>query len=121
MNPANSILAHLMTVIQDRKANPSANSYTNRLLSGGVDKIGAKIVEEATEVVAAAAEAGEEGRRHTIHEAADLLYHLFVLLGHRNISLAEVESELERRFGTSGLAEKASRAAPPGAGKPTGC
>jgi phosphoribosyl-ATP pyrophosphohydrolase len=107
-----------MAVIQDREANPSANSYTNRLLSGGVDKIGAKIVEEAAEVVAAAAEAGEEGRQHTIHEAADVLYHLFVLLGHRDISLAEVETELERRFGTSGLEEKASRTAPPSARPP---
>jgi phosphoribosyl-ATP pyrophosphohydrolase len=109
MDPSQSILARLMAVIEDRKANPSEKSYTNRLLSGGVAAIGAKIVEEAAEVVAAAAEPGPAGRSHTIHEAADLVYHLFVLLGHRDISLSEVEAELARRFGISGLDEKASR------------
>lgn len=98
-----------MAVIEDRKAHPSEKSYTVRLLAGGVEKIGSKILEEAGEVVAAAAELGDEGREHTIREAADVIYHLFVLLGHREISLAEVEAELERRFGTSGLDEKAAR------------
>jgi phosphoribosyl-ATP pyrophosphohydrolase len=106
---AASILARLMAVIEDRKANPSEKSYTNRLLAGGVEKIGAKIIEEAAEVVAAAAEPGPDGRSHTIHEAADVVYHLLVLLGYREISLAEVEAELARRFGISGLDEKASR------------
>ncbi|MBI3839326.1 MAG: phosphoribosyl-ATP diphosphatase [Planctomycetia bacterium] len=110
MGDADSILARLMTVIEDRKAKPSEKSYTNRLLAGGVEKIGAKIVEEAAEVVAAAAEPGPDGRTHTIYEAADVVYHLFVLLGYRDISLAEVEAELARRFGISGLDEKASRA-----------
>jgi phosphoribosyl-ATP pyrophosphohydrolase len=109
MDQSQSILARLMAVIEDRKANPSEKSYTNRLLAGGVAKIGAKIVEEAAEVVAAAAEPGPAGRSHTIHEAADVVYHLFVLLGCRDISLAEVEVELARRFGISGLDEKASR------------
>jgi phosphoribosyl-ATP pyrophosphohydrolase len=98
-----------MAVIDDRKANPSEKSYTTRLLAGGVEKIGSKILEEAGEFVAAAAEPGEPGRVHTIDEAADVIYHLFVMLGFREISLAEVESELERRFGTSGLDEKAAR------------
>lgn len=98
-----------MGVIEDRKANPSEKSYTNRLLEGGIAKIGAKIVEEAAEVVEAAAEPGEAGRAHTIREAADVIYHLFVLLGHRDIPLADVEAELARRFGISGLDEKASR------------
>jgi phosphoribosyl-ATP pyrophosphohydrolase len=44
-----------------------------------------------------------------VHEAADLIYHLFVMLGHRDIPLAELESELARRFGISGLDEKAAR------------
>jgi phosphoribosyl-ATP pyrophosphohydrolase len=109
MGQSQSILARLMAVIEDRKANPSEKSYTNGLLAGGVGKIGAKIVEEAAEVVAAAAEPGPAGRSHTIHEAADLVYHLFVLLGCRDISLPEVEAELARRFGISGLDEKASR------------
>jgi phosphoribosyl-ATP pyrophosphohydrolase len=104
-----------MAVIEDRKAAPSEKSYTTRLLGGGVEKIGAKILEEAQEVVAAAAEPGEAGRTHTIHEAADVIYHLFVMLGLRDIPLTEVESELARRFGISGLDEKAARGstAPP--------
>ncbi|MFT5525528.1 MAG: phosphoribosyl-ATP pyrophosphohydrolase, partial [Pirellulaceae bacterium] len=76
---------------------------------GGVPKIGKKILEEASEVVEAAAEDGEDGRNHLIYEAGDLIYHLFVMLGHKNISLAEVESELARRFGVSGLDEKSAR------------
>jgi phosphoribosyl-ATP pyrophosphohydrolase len=78
-----------------------------------VEKIGCKILEEADEVVAAAAEPGEAGRAHTIHEAGDLIYHLWVLLGFREISLSEVETELARRFGVSGLDEKAARAPMP--------
>jgi phosphoribosyl-ATP pyrophosphohydrolase len=103
-----------MAVIEDRKANPPAKSYTTRLLDGGVPKIGEKILEEAAEVVeAAAGEPGatlnEEGRQHLVYEAGDLLYHLFVLLAYRDIQLSEVETELARRFGVSGIDEKESR------------
>lgn len=107
--PVDSLLARLMAVIEDRKANPPAKSYTNSLLRGGVAKIGAKITEEAAEVVEAAREPGSEGRAHLIYEAGDLLYHLFVLLAHRDIGLADVEAELARRFGISGIDEKAAR------------
>ena len=100
-----------MAVIEDRRANPPEKSYTTRLFEGGVDKIGAKILEESAEVVMAAHEPGEDGRTHTIREAADVVYHLFVLLGYREISLTELEAELARRFGISGLDEKASRGA----------
>jgi phosphoribosyl-ATP pyrophosphohydrolase len=79
------------------------------LFRGGVDKIGAKINEEAREVVEAAGETGEDGRQHLIYEAGDLIYHLFVMLGHRGVRLDEVETELARRFNMSGLDEKASR------------
>jgi phosphoribosyl-ATP pyrophosphohydrolase len=103
------VLAQLMAVIEDRKANPPERSYTTKLFQGGVPKIGKKILEEASEVVEAAAEDGEDGRNHLIYEAGDLIYHLFVMLGHKNISLAEVESELARRFGVSGLDEKSAR------------
>jgi phosphoribosyl-ATP pyrophosphohydrolase len=98
-----------MAVIEDRKARPSEKSYTTRLLAGGVTAIGEKIVEEAHEVVEAAAEPGDAGRTHTTGEAADVIYHLFVLLGWRGIALADVEAELARRFGISGLEEKAAR------------
>ncbi len=103
------ILAQLMAVIEDRKANPPAKSYTTTLFAGGVPKIGEKIREEAAEVVEAASEPGEDGRSHLIREAGDLIYHLFVMLGHRDVKLAEVESELAKRFAISGLDEKAAR------------
>lgn len=104
-----SVLCRLMEVIEDRRANPPERSYTTSLFQGGVEKIGAKIMEEAAEVVEAAGEPGREGREHLVYEAADLIYHLFVMLGHKEISLVEVEAELARRFGISGLDEKAAR------------
>ena len=103
------VLARLMATIEDRKRNPPARSYTTSLFEGGVPKIGAKIIEEAGEVVAAADESGPEGRAHLVHEAADLIYHLLVMLGHHDVGWNEVEAELARRFGVSGLDEKAAR------------
>jgi phosphoribosyl-ATP pyrophosphohydrolase len=102
-------LDQLEHTIAERSANPNERSYTSQLLAGGVEKIGAKVVEEAAEVVEAAGEAGEAGREHFIREVGDLVYHLLVMLRHRGCSLAEVEAELARRFGVSGLEEKASR------------
>lgn len=110
MDPSQQhVLARLMAVIEDRKANPPAKSYTTSLFAGGISMIGDKIVEEAAEVLEAAREPGEEGRAHLIREAGDLIYHLFVMLGHCNVKLTEVEAELARRFGISGLDEKAAR------------
>jgi phosphoribosyl-ATP pyrophosphohydrolase len=103
------ILARLMAVIEDRKANPPAKSYTTTLFASGVEKIAAKIREEAEEVIEAAGEPGEAGRTHLISEAGDLIYHLFVMLGHRDVKLVEVEAEIAKRFGVSGIDEKASR------------
>lgn len=100
-----------MAIIEDRRANPPEKSYTTKLFNGGVPKIGEKIIEEAAEVVEAAGEPGEEGRKHLVYEAADLIYHLFVMLGYHEIPLSEVEAELARRFGVSGIDEKASRPA----------
>lgn len=108
--PTSTVFARLMAVIEDRKQNPPPKSYTTTLFQAGLAKIGAKITEEAAEVVAAAGEPGEEGRSHLIYEAADLLYHVFVLLGYRDIRLPELEAELARRFGISGIDEKESRA-----------
>lgn len=97
------------TIAARQAAGDADSSYTAKLLAGGVEKIGRKIVEEAAEVVEAAGEPDEAGRQHTIAEAGDVLYHLMVLMAHRQIKLSEVESELARRFGMSGLEEKASR------------
>ena len=109
MTQPTSVLAELMAVIQDRKANPPPKSYTTALFAGGVELIGVKIVEEAAEVVEAAREPGAEGHAHLVYEAADLIYHLFVMLGFKDVQFTEVETELARRFGISGLDEKASR------------
>jgi phosphoribosyl-ATP pyrophosphohydrolase len=109
MSESLSIFTQLMSVIEDRKAAMPENSYTTRLFQGGVAKIGEKITEEAAEVAEAAAEPGEDGRQHLIREAGDLVYHLFVMLGKRDVKLSEVEAELAKRFGISGLDEKANR------------
>lgn len=100
----------LEATIRERAADPDAgSSWTAKLLSGGVDRIGPKVTEEAAELVEAAAEPGDGGREHFVYEAADLLYHTLVLCRWRGVELAEIEQELARRFGTSGIAEKASR------------
>lgn len=109
MASQDTIVNRLMDVIEDRKRNLPEKSYTTTLFKGGVAKIGAKITEEAGEVIEAATELGEAGHRHLVHEASDLLFHLCVLLAHQSISWSEVEDELARRFGISGLDEKASR------------
>ena len=102
-------LDELEKTILSRKDAAADKSYTAQLLAGGVEKIGLKVVEEAAELVEAAGEEGDEGRRHTIAEAGDLVYHTLVLLAARGVRLEEVEAELARRTGVSGLAEKASR------------
>ena len=100
------ILDAVYRVILDRKANPAENSYTASLMAKGIDKILKKVGEEATEVIIA----GKGGtREEVVYETADLLYHLLVLLGYRDISPREVFDELGRRFGVSGIEEKAAR------------
>jgi phosphoribosyl-ATP pyrophosphohydrolase len=107
-----TVFAQLMATIESRRANPPPNSYTAKLLEGGVKKIRNKIVEEAAELFEAAGEPEASGRSHVLYEAADLVYHLLVLLAQHGIPLADLEQELARRFGTSGLDEKASRGQP---------
>ncbi len=81
-------------------------SYTRKLLDRGVAHCAKKLGEEAVEAAIAAI---AEGRERMIGEAADVLYHLLVVLHARGIRLAEVEAELEARTRQSGLDEKASR------------
>ncbi len=88
------ILATLEAVIQDRLKNPKAESYTAELAAGGRLKVAQKFGEEAVETVVAAI--AEDDVRLTA-EAADLIYHLLVLLNLRGLSLADVAAELERR------------------------
>jgi phosphoribosyl-ATP pyrophosphohydrolase len=104
-------LEKLERTIVARAANPNAKSYTSQLLAGGVERIGAKVTEEAAEVVEAAGEPGEAGQEHFIREVGDLFYHVLVLMCLKGKTLTDLEGELARRFGVSGLAEKASRSA----------
>ena len=101
-------LEELERVVASRKGEPSARSYTSRLLAGGVPAIGAKVTEEAGELVVAA---DRETDDRVVSEAADLVYHMLVLLACRGVGLSQVEDELARRFGISGLDEKAARTA----------
>jgi phosphoribosyl-ATP pyrophosphohydrolase/phosphoribosyl-AMP cyclohydrolase len=103
---AGEVLEALERVIVARKGGDASRSYTARLLAGGVDAAGAKVTEEAGEFVQAAAAETDE---RVVSEAADLIYHAMVLLACREVSLERVADELARRFGVSGLVEKASR------------
>lgn len=103
------VLERLMGTICQRVAEMPEGSYTTKLVRGGVERIGAKIREEADEVVEAAAEAGESGREHFVYEVGDLLFHTMVMMAHRGVSWSDVAAELERREGTSGLEEKRRR------------
>lgn len=87
-------IAHLDEVLEQRKAASPDSSYVAKLYSGGVDKIGKKIGEEATEVVIAAKNASHE---ELVWESADLLFHLLVLLKHADIAFDDVGAELLRR------------------------
>ena len=88
------MLGYLETVIQERKANPTPDSYTASLFAAGENKIAQKLGEEATEVIVAAL--GQD-RPAQVDEFADLLYHALVLMVQLDISLADVCAELERR------------------------
>jgi len=103
---AMTTLARLEATIRERRsADPSA-SYVARLSAAGRAKIAQKVGEEAVETVIAAL---SDDRAATTSEAADLLFHLTVLLADMDLSLDDVMAELDRREGTSGLAEKAAR------------
>ncbi len=106
-------LLRLMETLRRRAADRPTGSYTTRLIEGGPELIGAKIREEADELIEAADETGDPAREHFVYEAGDLLYHTLVLLAWRGVGIDEVAEELARREGTSGLVEKASRLKPP--------
>jgi phosphoribosyl-ATP pyrophosphohydrolase len=99
-------LAELAVIVNERATASAEVSYTRKLLDRGVEHCAKKLGEEVVEMAIAAV---GDNRDHVIGEAADLLYHLLVLLQARGIALAEVEAVLEQRTAQSGLAEKASR------------
>lgn len=99
-------LKTLCATIRARRTADADESYVAGLLHAPLDKVLKKIGEEATETVIAA-KGGK--REEIIYESADLLFHLLVMLEHQGIAADEIFVELRRRFGLSGLAEKAQR------------
>jgi phosphoribosyl-ATP pyrophosphohydrolase len=100
------ILAGLADEVASRRGASPESSYTAKLLSQGMAKCAKKLGEEAVEA-AIAAVLGD--KKNLTSEAADVLYHLLVVLEAAEVPLADVMTELERRKGVSGIAEKASR------------
>lgn len=101
-----STLERLAATIASRKGADPDTSWTAKLLAKGPEKCAEKFGEEAVEAII---EAVKGDRARLTSEAADVLYHLLVMLAARDVTLAEVLAELDRREGTSGVAEKASR------------
>lgn len=100
------VLLQLAQVLEERKQADPDSSYVAKLYAKGLDAILKKIGEEATETVMAAKD-GEADK--IVYETADLWFHTLVLLAHQGLGPADVLGELERRFGLSGLEEKAQR------------
>lgn len=106
---ARDTLAELARTISERRHASGNTSYTRKLLDRGLEKCTQKLGEEAVETVVAALAQDDDALKG---EAADLLYHLLVVLEARNIALDDVYNVLQARMGQSGLAEKAARSGP---------
>lgn len=102
----NDILQRLSEILEERKGADPYSSYVAKLYGKGLDAILKKIGEEATETVMAAKDGVPE---KIVHEVADLWFHTLVLLAQRGLGPDAVLAELDRRFGLSGLEEKAKR------------
>ncbi|MCA0871602.1 phosphoribosyl-ATP diphosphatase [Seohaeicola saemankumensis] len=101
-----SVLHDLAATIETRKSADPDSSWTAKLLAKGPEKCAEKFGEEAIEAIIAAV---RNDRENLTYEAADVLYHLLVMLAARDIPLDDVLGELQRRQGTSGIAEKSAR------------
>ena len=101
-----SILERLAATINARKGADPDTSWTAKLLAKGPEKCAEKFGEEAVEAIIAAV---KDDKANLTYEAADVLYHLLVMLAARDVDLADVLAELERREGVSGIEEKAGR------------
>jgi phosphoribosyl-ATP pyrophosphohydrolase len=99
-------LADLEKRVHERAQASAGESYTRTLIDKGVAHCAKKLGEEAFETAMAAV---QEDKPRLVSEAADLIYHLLVVLEARGVKFAEVEAELDKRTAQSGLAEKASR------------
>ncbi|MFQ6775342.1 phosphoribosyl-ATP diphosphatase [Cereibacter sphaeroides] len=101
-----TVLERLAATVEARKGADPDSSWTAKLLAKGPEKCAEKFGEEAVEAII---EAVRGDRASLASEAADVLYHLLVMLAARDVTLAEVMAVLEAREGTSGIAEKAGR------------
>ncbi len=100
------LLEQLAATIEARRGADPSTSWTAKLLASGPEKVAEKFGEEAVEAIIAAV---KDDKANLTAEAADVLYHLLVLLAARDVPLAAVLAELKRREGVSGVAEKAAR------------
>ncbi len=106
------VLSELAAILEQRKESSGGESYVASLHEKGLNKILEKVGEEATETIIAAkdfAQAKSTGGEAVISETADLWFHTMVMLSHLDLTPQQVLDELEKRFNTSGLEEKASR------------
>ena len=103
---SDEVLARLAALIKSRRAAGADQSYTRQLLGAGVERCAKKLGEEAIETVVAALAQDDAALKN---EAADLIFHLLVVLESRNIAFDDVVEVLAGRMGTSGLSEKAAR------------
>ncbi|MCA2012804.1 phosphoribosyl-ATP diphosphatase [Pararhodobacter sp. CCB-MM2] len=101
-----SAIARLAATIESRKGADPETSWTAKLLAKGPEKCAEKFGEESIEAIIEAVK-GDKARLAS--EAADVLFHMLVMCAARDVSLADIEAELERREGVSGIAEKAAR------------
>lgn len=101
-----SVLSELFKVIQERRNADASTSYVAGLHHKGLNKILEKVGEESTEVIIAAKDGNPS---EVVKETADLWFHSLVMLSHLGLDQQDVLNELEQRFGTSGLVEKANR------------
>jgi phosphoribosyl-ATP pyrophosphohydrolase len=106
---ADDVISRLAAIIHERRQLAPEVSYTRQLIDAGPAKPAKKLGEEATEMVIAALVEDDTRLRD---EAADLIYHLLVVLECRAVPVADVLAELERRFSMSGVAEKVARKPP---------
>jgi len=103
------IILEIAAILEKRKESSADSSYTKLLFDRGLEEILSKVSEESDELIEAAKSKEENKKKKLIHETADLWFHTMILLSYEGISAEEVLNELEKRFGTSGLDEKASR------------
>ena len=103
-----NVLTALEATIRSRKSADPESSYVASLFAAGLNKQLEKVGEEAVEMILAAKD-HREGDVHLVAEVADLLFHTLVVLGHLEVPFEDVTAELERRFGVSGITEKANR------------